>query len=209
MRVERHVHVKLGIGLRGVARVRRVVLDQVPDAPADLPPADVAHHLLDPDARGPGVNVVGANELNARARVGRARHAHRGLGGRVGHHFGLEPAAIKDVVRDAGPLVIARPAFGRGPNFVSTVVGPARFHVVLFRRQDLARQVGIDEEIFLLAELQLNRAAPDVGRHQQADDAVREAINVPAFVLSPFELRPVGRCGHGHGPPRGDRQERQ
>ena len=202
MRVERHVHVELGVGLGRVARVRRVVLNQVPDAPADLPPADVSHRLLDRDARGAGIDVVGPRKLHPGARVGRARDAHGNFGGCLRHHLRRELAAVQHVIGDTGPLVVAHPAFRRRPDLVATVVGPARLHIVLLRRQNFALQLAVDEEELLIAQLELDRATSDVGRDHQADDPVREAIDVPTFVLRLFELRLRGSCGRCHGPPR-------
>src|SRR5436309_4327173 len=93
-RVDRDVHVELGVRLRGIARVRAVVLDEVPDAPANFPPADVAHDLFDLDSGCSRKDVICPHELYAGARVVGAGHAHGDFAG------GL----FDDLVRKAAPV---------------------------------------------------------------------------------------------------------
>src|SRR5438093_4910286 len=116
--VDRDVHVELGVRLRGIARVRAVVLDEVPDAPANFPPADVAHDLFDLNSDCSRKNVIRPHELDAGARVEGAGHAHGDFAGGLFDDLGLKAAAVKSEIGNARPLVVANPAFRGGPDFV-------------------------------------------------------------------------------------------
>src|SRR5260221_7072462 len=63
--IQRHVEIQIGIGLGWVVRIGGVVLDEVPDAPANLTAANVAHGLFDANAGGSCEDVIDASELDS------------------------------------------------------------------------------------------------------------------------------------------------
>src|SRR3989442_12719410 len=92
------------------------MLDEVPDAPADLAPADVAHHLVHFDPSGPRVNVERPRLLDAGARVRRARHAHAHFARGLRHPFRPRLAAVQHIEGDALPLAVVHTAFWSVPD---------------------------------------------------------------------------------------------
>ena len=110
--------------------------------------------------------MIRPHELDAGARVEGAGHAHGDFAGGLFDDLGLKAAPVKNEIGNARPLVVAHPAFRGGPDFVAAVIRPARLQIVLTFGQDFPRQVLIDEEKFLVAELKLNRAAADLRRDE-------------------------------------------
>ena len=126
---------------------------------------NVSHHLVDADARSATVNMIGSRELDTAAGILRAGHTDRHLRGRFDNNFCLEMAAIEDVVGDAGPIIIAHPPLRTGPHLISSVVRPARLHVILRLRQHFPLEVLVHEKVVVARKLELDGAPADVRRN--------------------------------------------
>ncbi len=180
-------------------RIGGVILDQVPDAPANLPPADVPHHLIHLDPGGARIDMVGADKLHARPLILGAGHADRNLGRRVGDDFRLEMAAIQDVIGNARPLVIIQPALRAWPNLISAVICPTGFDIILRLRQNFPLQILVHKEVLIVAKLELDGASSNVRGDVQGHQAIAELIDVPALELSLFNLCRIRRSRSCHG----------